>query len=109
MNKSDFIRRASQDSGIPMSRLDPAFDAIWDSIIGVLAEGDELKFHGYCDFRWQHCAARVARNPYTGEQISVPECDRLRFSPGSRMTSALRGVVAKKNRPAEPVKKKVSR
>jgi DNA-binding protein HU-beta len=45
-------------------------------------------------FRKRKLAARVGRNPATGEQIKIPARTRLRFTPAKALKESVLGVTA---------------
>ena len=49
-------------------------DVRWffDAITGALQKGDEVRIHGFGNFKIQQRAARMGRNPRTGEAVKVP-------------------------------------
>ncbi|MBM2818077.1 MAG: nucleoid DNA-binding protein HU-beta, DNA-binding protein HU-beta [Parcubacteria group bacterium] len=47
-------------------------DAVFDSIVNSLKKGEEVSIAGIGIFSVKQRAARQARNPRTGEAISVP-------------------------------------
>jgi len=53
-------------------------------------------------FRKRKLAARVGRNPATGEQIRIPARTRLRFTPAKALKESVLGVSAQaaKKKPA---------
>jgi len=48
-------------------------NAILDEITGALADGNRVELRGFGAFSVKNRPARTARNPKTGEQVSVDE------------------------------------
>jgi integration host factor subunit beta len=46
-------------------------NAVLDSMIGVLADGDRIEIRGFGSFVVKHRRAREGRNPKTGAPVSV--------------------------------------
>ena len=63
----------------------------FDSISSSLEKGDEVRIHGFGAFKTAQRAARVGRNPRTGESVRVPARRVVRFSPSTTLSSALKG------------------
>jgi nucleoid DNA-binding protein len=68
-------------------------DVRWffDAITGALQKGDEVHIHGFGNFKIQQRAARIGRNPRTGEAVQVPAHKVVRFSPSATLAASLKG------------------
>ena len=68
-------------------------DVRWffDAITGALQKGDEVHIHGFGNFKIQQRAARMGRNPRTGEAVRVPARKVVRFSPSATLSASLKG------------------
>jgi DNA-binding protein HU-beta len=68
-------------------------DVRWffDAITGALRDGDEVRIHGFGNFTIQQRAARMGRNPRTGEAVKVPARKVVRFSPSATLSASLKG------------------
>jgi DNA-binding protein HU-beta len=68
-------------------------DVRWffEQVAGALAKGSEVRIHGFGNFRVQQRAARMGRNPRTGEEVRVPARRVVRFSPSASLSAALKG------------------
>jgi DNA-binding protein HU-beta len=62
----------------------------FDTIANSLERGDEVRIHGFGAFKTSQRAARMGRNPRTGEQVRVPARRVVRFSPSTTLSSALK-------------------
>ena len=62
----------------------------FDTIVQSLAAGDEVRIHGFGTFRTAERAARVGRNPRTGEAVQVAARRVVRFSPSSSLSASLK-------------------
>jgi DNA-binding protein HU-beta len=65
-------------------------DLIFDSIKICLENGIEANIHGFGKFKITDRAERQARNPQTGEPITVPACKTVKFSPAKPLKDAVR-------------------
>jgi integration host factor subunit alpha len=63
------------------------FDAISDALLG----GDEVRIHGFGNFTVQHRAARMGRNPRTGEAVPVAARNVIRFAPSATLSATMQG------------------
>ena len=57
-----------------------------------LKKGERIKLAGLGIFQVRHRAARMGRNPATGEQIKIPARTRLRFTPAKALKDSVLGA-----------------
>lgn len=62
----------------------------FDTIAGALEGGDEVRIHGFGSFKTAQRAARVGRNPRTGESVKVPARRVVRFAASTTLSGALK-------------------
>lgn len=65
-------------------------DMIIDSIVSTLKKGDEVSIAGLGIFSTKQRAARQARNPRTGETISVPAMRVPKFRAAKALKDAVK-------------------
>ena len=79
---------------------------MFDNVIAVIEEGiimlGKVTITGFGTFKAREIAARVGRNPMTGETINIPKSVRLSFKAGkttkAKLIAASGGSLAKKER-----------
>ncbi len=62
-------------------------DLVLDKIAEILAEDGTCKIIGFGTFKVKKRAARTARNPATGEPVSVPEKTVVTFKCSDRLVA----------------------
>lgn len=62
----------------------------FDTIASHLQRGDEVRIHGFGTFKTAQRAARMGRNPRTGEQVRVAARRVVRFSASSTLSASLK-------------------
>lgn len=75
---------------ITMSAARDEVSWFFDTIASALEKGDEVRIHGFGAFKTSQRAARVGRNPRTGESVKVPARRVVRFSASTTLSSALK-------------------
>lgn len=78
MNKKELITAVANQSGISQKEV----QKVLDSIIYQICENvghEEVKLLGFGSFSLKHKVAHTARNPKTGQQVSVPAKKMLHF------------------------------
>jgi nucleoid DNA-binding protein len=68
----------------------------FDTLSGALEKGDEVRIHGFGSFRTAQRAARMGRNPRTGEAVQVAARRVVRFAPSTTLSSALKSKGVKR-------------
>ena len=83
MTKKEFIalyaERANFETKADAER---KLDAILDLFEEVLVKGEEVNFTGWGKFEVKETAARVGRNPKTGEELQIPAKKVVKFKAG---------------------------
>lgn len=72
MNKSEFISAIGNRTLKKDSDIKPIIDAATTIIAETLASGEPITIPGFGVFEVREHAATTARNPRTGETVSVP-------------------------------------
>jgi nucleoid DNA-binding protein len=75
-------------------------------VLRELKKEGSSRLAGLGIFRKRKLAARMGRNPATGEQIKIPARTRLRFTPAKALKESVLGVsvTAAKKKPASKPK-----
>ena len=81
-NKADLIDSVSNSSGLPKSKVDEVIGATIDCIIKSVTKGDNVQLVGFGTFGSGKRAARMGRNPRTGEEIKIPASKTVKFTAG---------------------------
>jgi DNA-binding protein HU-beta len=103
MNKQDLVRSATER--LELSRKDAVelVDGLFADIQAAVVSGDAVKIPGFGQFKVRDRAARMARNPATGEQVKVPAKRVFKFLPAKALKEA---VMAKRGSRAGTARKK---
>ncbi|GAC1442717.1 MAG: hypothetical protein NVS3B17_01640 [Vulcanimicrobiaceae bacterium] len=105
MTKNELVRELAEDFELPRKQVSEMVESILDKMTEVLKSGDKVQLTPFGQFKIRDRAARVARNPQTGEPVNVPAKRVLKFIPGKPLKEAVgapkRGGTAKKASPAK--------
>ncbi|HHX95795.1 MAG TPA: HU family DNA-binding protein [Clostridia bacterium] len=91
MNKSDLIGSVAEKTDLTKKDAEKAVNAVFQSIEEALAKGEKVQLVGFGTFETKERAARVGRNPRTGDEIAIPATK----VPGFKAGKALKESVAK--------------
>lgn len=87
MNKTEFIELIAKKNGITKKDAHRIVDSVFEAITEVAKKGDVLRVPKFGTFKVVTRKERKARNPQTGQIITVPESKVLRFSPSLELRS----------------------
>ena len=87
--KDDFADLVAGATGCTKSSAREAVDGIFDSIVKSCKKGDEVQIPGFGKFSVRQRAARMGRNPQTGEQIKIKASKSVGFKPATAFKNAL--------------------
>jgi integration host factor subunit beta len=90
MTKKDMARTIAEATGIPPSRVLEIVQQVLDGITDTLVQEGRIELRNFGVFEVQKRKARQARNPRTGEKVSVPERLAVAFKPGREMLERVR-------------------
>ena len=71
MNKSELPERLAGPTRMSKAAAKDADDGVFETIGEALASGQEARILGFCTFGTRIRPARTARNPRTGESLSM--------------------------------------
>jgi DNA-binding protein HU-beta len=90
MNKQGIAEAVHGVLGGTKVQAEQAVDAMIESIVGTLKKGEEVSIAGIGIFSVKTRAARQARNPRTGEAISVPAMKVPKFRAAKALKDAVK-------------------
>ena len=88
MNKGDLIDAIAASTGLSKADAGRAIDATTSAIAGELAGGGSVALVGFGTFSVSHRAARMGRNPATGESIHINASNVPKFKAGKALKEA---------------------
>lgn len=89
MNKSELTDAIAAAADISKASASRALDAVIDSITDTLKSGDKVSLVGFGTFEIKDRAARVGRNPKTGEEITIAAARVPSFKAGKSLKDAV--------------------
>ena len=78
--KKDLIQAVQNDLGLTATKAQQVVDCVLESITQLTKEaGSSLAIRGLGTFTKKVTDARIGRNPQTGEQLTIPSKEVVRF------------------------------
>lgn len=91
MKKGDLVIAIAERAGVTQRSAGDCLDAFMDIVCEQVGSGGEVNVTGYLKFSQVHRKARTARNPKTGEPVSVPATNTVKIQAGSKLKAAAKG------------------
>ncbi len=89
MNKGELIEAVANDANITKAQAQAAMDAFVSNVKKALKSGDKVTLVGFGTFSASTRAARMGRNPQTGQPIQIPKRRVAKFSAGKALKAAI--------------------
>ena len=83
--KSDLVNRVYEKVGFTRKEAVDAVEVLFNEIKSELAEGDNVRISGFAGFFLRKKKERIARNPKTGELITIKARRVLIFKPSRQL------------------------
>ncbi len=90
MNKTDLINTVAEKSDLSKKDATKAVDAVFESIMDSLKDGEKVQLIGFGNFEVRERAARKGRNPQTGDEIEIPASKVPAFKPGKALKDTVK-------------------
>ncbi len=81
MNRRELIRAVAAYTADDVKHVEAVISGVTDVITAVVAKGEPVTIQGFAKFAKVERAARMGRNPRTGEAIRIKASKRVRVSP----------------------------
>lgn len=89
MNKNELISAVAEKTGLSKKDSEKALNATLDAITAAVANGEKVQLIGFGTFELRERAEKQARNPRTGETMTVAATKVPAFKAGSALKSAV--------------------
>ncbi|MEL7568108.1 MAG: HU family DNA-binding protein [Dehalobacterium sp.] len=89
MNKTDLINSVSEKAEVTKKDAEKIINAVFASIEDALAANEKVQLVGFGTFEVKERAARVGRNPQTGETINISAAKVPTFKAGKGLKDAV--------------------
>ncbi len=92
MNKAELIDVLTKKMDVDRRSATDAVENVVDTIVRAVHKGDSVTITGFGVFEQRRRAARVARNPRTGETVKVKPTSVPAFRPGAQFKAVVSGA-----------------
>jgi len=81
MNRRDLVKAVAAHTGLEGRHIDNALKGFQDVVTAVVSKGEAVSISGFAKFAKVERAARMGRNPATGEPIRIKASKKVRVTP----------------------------
>ena len=81
MNRRELIRAVAAHTADDVRHVESVLSGVTDVITAVVAKGEPVTIQGFAKYAKVERAARMGRNPRTGEAIRIKASKRVRITP----------------------------
>lgn len=89
MNKTNLIDLIAENADLSKAQAKIALEATLGAIESALKEGEQVQLIGFGTFKVNHRAARIGRNPQTGQEIQINATNVPAFVAGKALKEAV--------------------
>jgi DNA-binding protein HU-beta len=81
MNRRELINALAEKTGTDKKSAEGFLGSFVDIVTGTVSKGEPVTISGFCKFARVDRAARMGRNPQTGEPIQIKASRKARITP----------------------------
>ena len=85
MTKADIVNRVANATGVTKLETEVLVEGFFKTIADALASGEHIEIRGFGTFKTKKRLPRIARNPRTGEAVSLGEHFVPTFKPSREL------------------------
>ena len=89
MNRKELAQVVRDRIGLTQKAAEDTVDVAFEAITTAMRDGDKVSIPGFGTFAAKDKPERKARNPQTGEQITVPARRVATFKPANALSGTL--------------------
>jgi len=89
MNKTELIANIAEQAELTKIQAKAALEQVIESITASLKDGEPVQLIGFGTFKVNHRAARVGRNPQTGEELQIKAANVPAFVAGKALKESV--------------------
>ena len=91
LTKADVVARVAENAEVTKAEAERVIDAFFDETAQAVKGGDEVAWPKFGKFSKSERAARMGRNPQTGEAVQVPASTSMKFSAAAALKETMNG------------------
>jgi DNA-binding protein HU-beta len=89
MNKTELVDAIAKDCDLSKVAAQRVLESLLDHIVATVAKGDSIQLVGFGTFASGKRAARIGRDPRTGQSINIAAATTVKFAAGKAFKDAV--------------------
>ena len=89
MNKASLVENLQTEHDLTKAQAEQVVEGLFDSIVKEVSKGGTVSIAGFGIFEAKERAARMGRNPKTGEAIQIKASTNPKFRPAKAFKDAV--------------------
>ncbi|MBW2659734.1 MAG: HU family DNA-binding protein [Deltaproteobacteria bacterium] len=85
MNKKELIATIATSGGMSKVNAGRALNVVLTNIVGAMEKGERVTLSGFGCFKVVERATKRGRNPRTGQPLTIPAHNTVKFKPGKHL------------------------
>lgn len=85
MNKKELVTAIAESGDMSKSSAGRALDAVLGKMVDAMEKGERVNLSGFGCFKVKERAIQKGRNPQTGEPITIPAHNTVKFKVGKTL------------------------
>jgi DNA-binding protein HU-beta len=81
LNRRELVNAVAAQSELDAKQVDAVLRSFTDVVTAVVSKGEPVAISGFCKFAKVERAARMGRNPATGEPVKIKASKKARITP----------------------------
>ncbi len=88
MNRKELVTAVAEAADLEQKTVDAVLRGLQSTLEDAAAKGEKVSVPGFFSVSVGHRDAREGRNPATGETITIPAANTVKFTAGSALKEA---------------------
>lgn len=89
MNRNELVERIASENDVSKTLASAMLTSFTSAVVEAVSEGDTVQIIGFGSFKSTERAARIGRNPRTGEDLEIAASTAPRFVAGKAFKDAV--------------------
>ena len=90
MNKGELVANIAESGDLTKIAAGKALDSVLAHMAGAMRRGERVTLAGFGSFRVVERAEQRGRNPQTGQPITIPAHNVVKFRPGKKLCTRVK-------------------
>ncbi len=85
MNKAELVANIAESANTTKTAAERALNGVLGNMVKAMKAGERVTLIGFGSFCVVERAPKKGRNPQTGQALTIPACNSVKFRPGRHL------------------------